>query len=227
MKTPFLKKLFIKGTIETLTGLHISSFNDKYSIGIIDYVMLRDPVTHQPFIPGSSIKGKIRSLLETCIPEGQLSQPSLTEQLFGMPAKQSSAQPARAIFRDSRLTEESASVSMPFADLPFAEIKKEAYIDRTTGKAQPTLIERVPAGLFFDLEIILSIYENDPEQDFLQTIFQGLVLLQDDYLGGRGSRGYGSVKIHLTSIKVKDKNCYLSNLTAPDYTLLKIPDSLL
>ncbi len=226
MKTPFIKKLFIQGSIETLTGLHISAFNENFSIGIIDYSILRDPITHQPFIPGSSIKGKIRSLLETCVASQDDAQSQTIAQLFGMPQKQSSAQPARALFRDARLTEESVAVSMPFADLPYTEIKKEAYIDRTTGKAQPSLIERVPAGLFFDFEIIVTICENDPEQDFIQTLFQGLSLLQDDYLGGRGSRGYGAVKIHIKDINVKDKDCYISNSTPSSYETIKIPVNL-
>lgn len=228
MATVFVKKIFLNGTIELLTGLHISSFNENFSLGIIDYATMRDPITHQPFIPGSSIKGKLRALLENCAQteDNGDSNPTVIGLLFGMPAKHAGATPARAIFRDAQLTEESKGVTLPFADLPYTEIKKEASIDRTTGQARPMLVERIPPGLTFVFDVIVTIYEDDPEDQLLQTLFQGLELLQDDYLGGRGSRGYGAVKLHITSIKVKDKDSYTTGSSASDYTDISIPESL-
>ena len=209
MKKSFIKKIFIKGTIETLSGLHISSFNSNYSLGILDYSVIRDPITHKPFIPGSSIKGKIRFLLEQWQKESadNCDNPSsnIIEELFGKASKQSSSAPARTIFRDAVMTEQSAKAELPFEDLPFTELKKEAFINRNTGVAQPTLVERVPTGIFFDFKIIVNIFENDPEQDFIESLLLGLNMLQDDYLGGRGSRGYGAVKIHVKNIDFKDK----------------------
>lgn len=231
MGTAFIKKIFIRGTIETLTGLHISSFNDNYSLGILDYTIVRDPVTHQPFIPGSTLKGKLRALLEEGIEqktpdasEGQSS--TLVSQLFGISLKHTKTAPCRIIFRDACMTKESLNISLPFSDLPYTEIKKELFINRSTGKATPTLIERIPAGIFFSLEIILNVYENDPEQDFVKTLFAGLEFLQDDYLGGRGSRGYGAIKIHLNSITVKGKEQYSSGQNAVPCETVAIPESL-
>ena len=218
----FIKKIFLNGTIETVTGLHICSYNDTFSLGILDYTIVRDPLTHQPFIPASSIKGKLRSLLETSgsAPNGMIAG------LFGMPSKTTKTLPGRLLLRDAYLTAESQAVSLPFADLPYTELKKETAIDRNTGKATPTIVERIPAGLFFDLEIIITIYDDDNEADLLQTLFAGLDLLQDDYLGGRGTRGYGAVKFHLQTITEKTKENYINSAGKVPYESAGIPDSL-
>ncbi|MCB1196035.1 type III-A CRISPR-associated RAMP protein Csm3 [bacterium] len=229
MNTPFLKKIFFYGTIETKSGLHISSYNDSFSLGILDYTIIRDSITQQPFIPGSSIKGKMRTLLKQCSAhdaDSQNDNQQITDFLFGAPSRTVYTQHTRVIFRDAYLTKESVDVKIPFADLPFTEIKKETYVDRHTGRATPTLIERVPAGLFFSLEIILTIYEGDDEQALINTLLQGLHLLQDDYLGGRGSRGYGVVKFHISSVTFKDKSHYLSFNAADQYDAL-IPETLI
>lgn len=59
-----LGKIVIKGIIHTLTGLHIGAGRESIEIGALENTVLVDPVTKQPYIPGSSIKGKMRSLLE-------------------------------------------------------------------------------------------------------------------------------------------------------------------
>ena len=229
MKTSFIKKIFIRGSIETLSGLHISSFNSNYSLGILDYSIVRDPITHKPFIPASSIKGKIRFLLEQLQNESgnETNQTNtVIETLFGKPSKHSNANPARIIFRDAKLSTESEKAILPFEDLPFAELKKEACINRKTGAAQPTLVERVPTGIFFNFEIIVNVFENDQENEFLETVFLGLNMLQDDYLGGRGSRGYGAVKIHLDSLTFKDIQNYKDGTQESAYENFPVPESL-
>ena len=61
----FIGNILIRGRIECLTGLHIGGSKDKMEIGGVDSPVVRDPVTHrQPYIPGSSLKGKMRMLLE-------------------------------------------------------------------------------------------------------------------------------------------------------------------
>ncbi len=221
----FIKKIFIRGTIETITGLHISSYNEIFSMGILDYTIIRDPITQQPFIPGSTIKGKLRSLLELCRDTEANDGTDVLHTLFGTSSKQAKKNNTRIIFRDACLTDESLNLSMPYTDLPFTEIKKESYVDRTTGYAKPTIVERIPAGLFFKLEIILNIFENDQENDFMDTLFLSLNLLQDDYLGGRGTRGYGAVKLHIDSITEKDKKSYISGKEETPYNI-PIPETI-
>jgi len=58
-KTKFRLRLIV------LTGLHIGSGNDKVQIGGVDSEVIKDPIKKLPYIPGSSLKGKIRCLLET------------------------------------------------------------------------------------------------------------------------------------------------------------------
>ena len=231
MQTRFLKKIFFNGTIETISGLHISSHNDAFSLGILDHTIIRDPLTQLPFIPGSSIKGKIRYLLNNFLSPDSAEntdsqQADSINTLFGMSSKTTHTSGARIIFRDAHFSEKSRNAELPFADLPYTEVKKEAFIDRHTGRATPTLIERVPAGLSFDVQIILNIFEGDPEEIFIKTILHGLNLLQDDYLGGRGTRGYGVVKIHLTPISYKDQSHYLDAKDAEPYPNIAIPESL-
>ncbi|MEW6536097.1 MAG: type III-A CRISPR-associated RAMP protein Csm3 [Candidatus Auribacterota bacterium] len=219
----FVKKLFLRGTIETITGLHISAYNEMFSLGVVDYTVMRDPVTQNPFIPGSSIKGKLRALLDNCCVDDN--QKELIGELFGKPSKYTKNQPARLIFRDAFLTDESLKADLPFADLPFTELKKELSIDRKTGKASPTLVERVAPGLSFSLSLILTLFENDPEDKFISLIFTGLGLLQDDYLGGRGSRGYGEIKVHLQTITQKTRDSYLASGEQDDAGI-PIPENL-
>jgi CRISPR-associated protein Csm3 len=82
--------------------------------------------------------------------------------------------------------------------MPFTEIKAENSINRIKGTAEaPRFFERVPAGAEFNIEFIINIFEGDDENALLQTFKNGIKLLENDYLGGSGSRGYGQVKVHL------------------------------
>ena len=80
-------------------------------------------------------------------------------------------------------------------DLPYTESKTEVAINRVTSKATPRTFERVPAGAKFKLNMVLNIFEGENETDLKATLEQAINLLQDDYLGGHGSRGYGQVEI--------------------------------
>jgi len=78
----------------------------------------------------------------------------------------------------------------------FVEAKTEVAINRITGTAQGgalRTIERVPAGVVFDLHIVLKNYEKSDE-DNLEIIKKGLKLLENDALGGSGSRGSGRIE---------------------------------
>ncbi len=225
------KKVRIKGHILTVTGLHIGATNASMSIGGIDAAVVRNPLTRQPYIPGSSLKGKMRSLLEKV--EGKVQKESnnlagelfITDitnpiaKIFGVTPEdvrkhnQPEQPVSRLIVRDCPLNKESADrlLASKDTDMPYTEVKTEVVIDRITSAATPRQLERVPAGAIFEMEMILNVYDGDDETMFLNKIFEGLVLVQNDYLGGKGSRGSGQVKISVTELKKKEKEDYEKN----------------
>lgn len=189
----------ITGQIKIVTGLHIGAGNDEVHIGGVDSEVVRDPLTELPYIPGSSIKGKMRTLLE--LSEGSITsdgKPSSIKQfpnslipiLFG---DMTSDELTRLLFRDAKLSSESINTLNSLNILPTEE-KHENTINRLTGIANPRNIERVISGLVFDFEIILRVFNEDDENKFLEMIKMGITLLQLDALGGHGSRGYGKVE---------------------------------
>jgi CRISPR-associated protein Csm3 len=110
----------------------------------------------------------------------------------------------RLIFRDAYLDVEKFKQDFPEKEVKleteFSEVKTENTIDRKTGKAQhPRTIERVPAGAVFHFEIILDKYDTDNSDEFEAKLKEGFALLENDYLGGSGTRGYGKVKIEWKS----------------------------
>jgi len=118
-------------------------------------------------------------------------------------------------------------------DVPYAEVKTEVTIDRITSKANPRTMERVPAGAEFELNIVLNImstHTEENEKELVNAVFDALQLVQDDYLGGSGSRGYGQVKFHIEKVKEKTKEYYKKSSEKekeiPPYTLVTIPDTL-
>lgn len=196
-----IKKVIYKGTIVLKTGLHIGGTNAALNIGGPDKFVVRNPLTNIPYIPGSSLKGKMRSLVEIANGESNNGKPSNNPNsragaLFGVAGDNESSHPSRLIVRDASL-----DVSDPHlfdnTDLPFTESKTEVSIDRITAKANPRTFERVPAGAKFNFEMILNVFEGENEAQLKATLKQAFKLLQDDYLGGQGSRGYGQVEINL------------------------------
>ncbi len=189
-------KHILKGNIKLETGLHIGGAKSSLDIGGLDSPVIKT-AKGVPYIPGSSLKGKIRSLL--ALKEGAEdieSESQELKQLFGCPDKK-----AMLIFRDAKLDTEAFKKLNFNKDLlasEYTEEKFENVIERTTGKASnPRQIERVPAGAVFNFEIVLNQYDNDVKD--LRTILkEGIALLNDDYLGGSGTRGYGQVKMEIT-----------------------------
>ncbi len=199
-----IKKIIYTGTITLKTGLHIGGTNAALNIGGPDKFVVRNPINNVPYIPGSSLKGKMRALVELskgCVSvnnkgEARASEDSISGRLFGVATGKSNNRPSRLIVRDAEL-----DLSEPelFAntDLPYTESKTEVAIDRVTAKANPRTLERVPAGAKFKLNMVLNIFEDEDEMQLKETLNLALRLLQDDYLGGHGSRGYGQVSIEL------------------------------
>lgn len=194
-----LKKIVYTGQITLKTGLHIGGTNTALNIGGPDSFVVRNPLTNVPYIPGSSLKGKMRSLIE--LRDGTISgngnvtnnQESNAGALFGTSGANDESHPSRIIVRDAEL-----DLSDPHmfdnTDLPYTESKTEVTINRITAKANPRTIERVPAGAKFNMNVVINIFDSDDEQQLMKTFKDAIALLEDDYLGGNGSRGYGQVE---------------------------------
>lgn len=191
------KKIIYSGTIETVTGLHIGGTNAALNIGGPDKFVVRNPINNIPYIPGSSLKGKMRALIEMAYGETNGGKPTndintKAGALFGVAGDNDKSRPSRIIVRDATL--DVSSCNFENTDLPYTESKTEVAIDRITAKANPRTFERVPAGAKFDLNIVLNIFEGENEEELRHTFDKARELLEDDYLGGQGSRGYGQVK---------------------------------
>lgn len=214
------KKIIYKGKLTLLTGLHIGDSKETTDIGGVDSPVVRRKDNNEPYIPGSSIKGKMRSLLDVAYGKSDTTRDAEHPigKLFGNIDSRNGV-PSRLIVRDAYLTRESAQQlkDSGFTDMPFTEVKFENVINRIKGTAEhPRQIERVPSGAEFEVEFIINIIANDQPQadsneaEFIQLFNSGIKLLHDDYLGGSGSRGYGQVKIELLQPSINHVDDYLN-----------------
>ena len=192
-----VKKIIYTGKIVLKTGLHIGGTNAALNIGGPDKFVVRNPINNIPYIPGSSLKGKLRSLIEIKNGCSKVSTDPNSEsgKLFGVAGCNDNTRPSRLIVRDAELDTESKPGMFENTDLPFTESKTEVNIDRVTSKANPRTFERVPAGAEFKLSMVLNIFEGEDEKELEGILFKAIEMLHDDYLGGQGSRGYGQVEI--------------------------------
>ncbi len=210
----------ITGKIVLESGLHIGAGDTELRIGGTDNPVVKHPHTNEPYIPGSSLKGKVRSMLEmksgllALAGDGKPLGTKILQKLSGNQQDQQQAEamrilklfgvsgaddqenveigPARASFADSFLSEESKK-TVKANQQSYFEVKSENFINRIKGTAEnPRFTERVVAGLKFDFSISLKEMEGD--EDLLNTLLEGLKLLEHDALGGSGSRGYGRVR---------------------------------
>lgn len=187
-------KIEIKGKIILETGMHIGGSTQFSAIGAIDSPVIRDSFTDLPMIPGSSLKGKIRTLLAKKYHNGKLDVPNKDDikvrRLFG--SSEGDIKSSRLIFSDSIL---SNSEELKKIGVSSTEIKVENTINRMTDIATPRQIERAVRGSEFDFSIIYNAEEESEIKEDLSILKEGLKFLEYDYLGGNGSRGYGRVKI--------------------------------
>lgn len=193
-----LGKLTINAVLRLETGLHIGGASDFAPIGAVDSPFIRDPYTKQPIIPGSSIKGKIRTLLARSLSDAEWlndinKDSNEIKRLFGS-IGENKPLASRLQFSDIYLTKESAvNLSSMDLDTFMGEIKFENSINRIAATATPRQIERVPAGAEFTFFVTYNVEELEEVKGDIQLLADGLKLLQMDYLGGHGSRGYGRV----------------------------------
>ena len=200
-------KVLITGQIELLTGLHIGS-GGQNGIGLVDSPVIRNPLNNEPYIPGSSLKGRLRYSLDMLAGTNSLQ----VKNLFGsVPDRLGSATNEKnrctslVYVRDSHLSKESKN------NKNLSEIKYENTIDRLTGTTKTgglRQIERVVAGAKFDFEVVYCV-ENSYEEDLkaLESCFE---FLEDEYLGASGSRGYGKVKFYFHRPLFKSLEFYKS-----------------
>lgn len=208
MQLEKIKKL--TGTITVVTGLHIGAGKDSLEIGGLDQPIIKNPLTREPYIPGSSIKGKMRSLLEISrfsslrpqtrkfIADGkpcacaEAGCPACT--IFGTSAaeKGNDLGPTRLIVRDAVLTD---LWRQKFQRNELAmEVKYENVIHRVKGVAEhPRPLERVPAGVAFSFDLSFKVFQGDDPQ-LIEEVYRGLRLIELDALGGCSSRGSGQVR---------------------------------
>ena len=212
----------LEGTLELVTGLHIGAGSEELHIGGIDNPIVKHPYTHQPYIPGSSLKGKMRSMLEwkagvvseckgqpvsvtvlATLPEAKKATALKIAQLFGISGDSKDGSlteeigPTRLSFWDCHLTQEWLDERTKDAQ-SYTEAKSENTIDRITGVASnPRQTERVPSGAKFAFKLTIRQLKGDSDLDLLSTVFAGLKLLELDGIGGSGSRGYGKIKFTL------------------------------
>lgn len=223
-------RVIIKAEIHALSGLHIGGSGAGLEIGGLDKEVIRNPINQRPYIPGSSLRGKMRSQSEKVLglpQNNRIAQVKIhtckTEEeyhkdggcavchVFGVPAEIGYTGPTRLIVRDVMLTDKSASaLEHAHSELLYSELKTEAAIDRVTSAASPRTIERVPAGAVFGpSELVFSLFD---KEDFgrLKLVVDALQLVEDDYLGGSGSRGSG---------KVQFRNIVISARSSLDYAV--------
>ncbi|MCL6649656.1 MAG: type III-A CRISPR-associated RAMP protein Csm3 [Chloroflexi bacterium] len=219
-------RLIWRSALEVVTGLHIGT--SPTAVSGLDLPIVRDPLTGQPYLPGSSLRGKLRASLERLlglaptttgrggvqyyVPQSRDEyEASPIGRLFGVPGTRAfpTEAGARLVVRDAFLAPESvAALRRVRTELPYAEVKAEAAVDRVTAEAVPRHLERIPAGVrLAPLELVYSIYSGRDLTDFAWVV-RGLQAVEDDYLGGHGSRGSGKVRFLDIELALRSRATY-------------------
>ena len=214
----------MKAKLVLQTGLHIGAGDSEMHIGGIDNSVIKHPLTQSPYIPGSSLKGKIRTLLEWrsgAVQNNPLTLKDVSKnpeevknilRLFGISGDTKNSEQevaeigvSRLAFWDCALNEDWEKAIRDDNQL-LTEAKSENTIDRITSTAgNPRQTERVPAGAEFDFKLMLRQFEGD-KPELLDLVLKGLKLLELDSLGGSGSRGYGKVKFTELTVDGEARN---------------------
>ena len=199
--------------LELISGMHITGSDNTFDIGGADSQVIKNPLTGEPYIPGSSLKGKLRSLLDyrygSLVGEGNKMDYKVTNGehqpllcLFE-PVDGYTPMVTRGIFRDLRLTDDAkALLTRILGEGVYTEIKAENTINRFQGKAaNPRFIERVPAGASFDGEIDILEFDGDPYEKIYHYLEEAIEMLNHHFIGGSGSRGYGQVRVTIKEME--------------------------
>lgn len=222
-------KVLIQCDLIVRTGMHIGGSSSFSAIGAVDSPVIRDPHTGLPIVPGSSLKGKMRTLLSRSLCQDIEHMPDFDNdderilRLFG------SAKPVR----HSRLQFADCFVSNreEMAKVGVTEVKWENGINRRNSVANPRQIERVTAGTKFAVEIVYDVMNPAQAEEDLALLAKGMKLLQLDYLGGHGSRGSGRVSLCNFRFTPYETELDIQKLMAPfkeveDYELFPVQTGL-
>src|SRR5579864_7111205 len=233
-------KLILEGDLTCHTGLHIGAGKGSLEIGGADNPVVKDAFG-LTYVPGSSLRGKLRSMLEQssgmavpgelvylskrkgqevrihqsdrpddeiCLLFGR--NPGRMERVQGEPFESSAASPARLAVYDAPLDPESITAQMrENLDDEITEVKSENAIDRITSQANPRTLERVPAGARFKIRLVMDVLCEE-DKALAARVLEGLRLLEDDALGGGGSRGSGRVKFANLKLTWRNRAFYSS-----------------
>ena len=236
----FIGKLILEGELRCETGLHIGAGKGSLEIGGADNPVVKDAFG-LPYIPGSSLRGKLRSLLEQssglatpaelvylskrrgqevrihqsdrpddeiCLLFGR--NPGRMERVSGEALDSTAASPARLTVYDAPLDADSITPQMrENLDDELTEVKSENAIDRITAQANPRTLERVPAGARFRIRLVVDILCEE-DRSLVNRVIEGMRLLEDDSLGGGGSRGSGRVRLSALKLTWRNKAFYAS-----------------
>ena len=191
-------KIKITCTMKVLTGLHIGGSDGFSAIGALDNPVIRDAWKGDPMIPGSSLKGKMRTLLARSRTDAGTHLPNCADdapeikRLFGTPGnKKTNENPrvARLQFSDAFLTNREQLINRG----GITEVKSENTITRSTSIANPRSMERIVRGAEFAITWYYTMDNAEELLEDMQLLAEGCKLLSMDYLGGSGTRGYGRV----------------------------------
>lgn len=237
-KLGLIGKLFFDGELICETGLHIGAGKGSLDLGGADNPVVKDAFG-RPYVPGSSLRGRLRSLLEQaagmvgpedlvylsrrrgqevrihqsddpgdeiCLLFGR--NPGRMERVSGEALEPSAATPARLTVYDAPLDPESITPQMrENLDDELTEVKSENAIDRITAQSSARTLERVPAGARFHVRFVLDILCPE-DRELVARFLEGLRLLEDDALGGGGSRGSGRVRFSSWKVTWRSKAYY-------------------
>jgi CRISPR-associated protein Csm3 len=243
----YIGTALVTADIHLMTGLHIGAGKDNIEIAGIDNAVVKHPISGDPYIPGSSVKGKLRFVSEwgfgrlrrDGLPWGARDDPALNlndpvARIFGTATQKWEGGPTRLLVRDAAL-DDGWRREQVANGAPMTEIKTEVLIDRRSGKSYgnigPRDMERVPAGAKFNLEMAFRLYDTGDggkcDCDCLNWTIAALGLLQKDALGGSGSRGYGKVKFESITVALPTgvfEQDELRDLEIPDFDRNRAPD---
>jgi len=225
--------LEIEMVMECLTGLRIGGGPEAMEIGGVENVVIRDPLTRLPYVPGSSLKGSMRAHYELfstrpinheVVRGPQKIRIHMCEnpdceicRVFGRTPEKLESRGAGQIrdnmiyttrlkVDDAHPTEETIKRWRAFSP-DGVEVKWENALDRLTSRANPRAVERVPRGSEFKVMMSYKIFDQRDVEN-VSVIFQSLKLVEDDYLGRYSSRGYGRVRFKNISMKLKKREYY-------------------
>jgi CRISPR-associated protein Csm3 len=240
-------KLILEGELECRTGLHIGAGKGSLEIGGADNPVVKDSFG-LPYIPGSSLRGRVRSLLEQSLglavptelvylsrrkgqevrihqsdrPDDEICllfgrNPGRVDRVSGEPVDTTVASPARLTIYDAPLIAESITPQMrENLDDELTEVKSENAIDRITSQANPRTLERVPASARFRIRLVIDVLCEE-DKELPARVLEGLRLLEDDALGGGGSRGSG--RVGLLNLRLAWRNREFYAMGAPEEEL--------